>query len=135
MEKEKKSKMPPIYGYLVCLVAVITFLFCIASLVNAIMDMSDPMHADSYRPAGSENLASYDLYKLDVMKSLSDKEGAYIPDEVTLKAMYEAAKDEKLNKVNHRSMNSIMVSGILIVISIVLFITHWMWMRRLRKRE
>ena len=123
-----------IYGYLVCLVAVITFLITVTILVNSVMDLSDPLHAQSYTPAGSPSLASFENYKVDILKS-GEKEQTFVPDDATLKAMFEAAKDDKIQGVKHRANRSIIVSGILIIISIVLFITHWMWVRRLGKSE
>ena len=127
---EKKSKMPMIYGYLVLLVAVITFIICVATLVNAILDLGDPLYAANRynRPS----LASFENYKMDVMKS-SDKEVTYAPEDATLKAMFEAEKNDAIKKVKHSSTRSMYVSVILIIISIVLFITHFMWIRRMGK--
>jgi len=39
---ERKEKASLVYGYAVCIVAVITFIICIAGMVNAILDMGDP---------------------------------------------------------------------------------------------
>lgn len=41
---EKSNRMAQIYGYSVCLVAVITFIICVANIIPAIMDLSDPIH-------------------------------------------------------------------------------------------
>lgn len=123
-----------IYGYLVCLVAVITFLITVTILVNSLMDLGDPLHAETYTPAGTPSLASFENYKVDILKS-GEKEQNFIPDDATLKSMYEAARSDKIQGVKHRAHRSIIVSGILIVISVVLFITHWIWVRRLGKSE
>jgi len=128
---EKKSKAPMIYGYAVCLVAVITFIICIAGLMNAVMNLSDPLHAErDYNK--SPSLASFENYKMDILTS-SEKEQTFTPDDQTLLAMYEAAKSDKIQSVKHRAMRDIMVNGILIIMCVVLFLTHWLWMRRLNK--
>ena len=128
---EKKSKAPMIYGYGVCLVAVITFIICIAGLMNAVMNLSDPLHAErDYNK--SPSLASFENYKMDILTS-SEKEQIFTPDDQTLLAMYEAAKSDKIQSVKHRAMRDIMVNGLLIIICVVLFLTHWLWMRRLNK--
>lgn len=50
------------------------------------------------------------------------KEGqAYFPTEQELKSAYEAAKEEKINRVLHNTMTAIVVKSILIFISIILF--------------
>ena len=102
--------------------------------INAIIDLGDPMHA-GYTRENSPSLASYENYKMDMMKS-SQKSGDvsnanYVPDDQTLRAMYESAKTEKIQKEKHDANRTIIVSGILLAICIILFTTHWKWMRKL----
>ncbi len=135
---EKPQKMAQVYGYLVCLTAVITFLICASSLIYAILDLGDPLHA-GFTPGGTPSLASYDNYKMDILRS-APKEGdaaksSYLPDEQTLRAMFEAAKDDKIQRVRHESNRAIIIDSILILICVVLFVTHWRWMRKLAKVE
>ena len=135
---EKPHRMAQIYGYTVCLVAVIAFLICVANIIPATMDLSDPMHAgSSYVPPGTPSLASFDNYKMDILKSSSKENGQaalnYIPDDKTLKSMYDAAVSDKILSANHSSMRTIVVSGLIIAICIVLFTVHWIWMRKLSK--
>ena len=128
---EKKSKVPAVYGYAVCLVAVITFLISVAALVNAMIDISDPLHAER-NYSKSPSLASFENYKMDLLTS-SEKENSFVPDDETLKAMYESAKNDKILSVKHRTIRTIYVNGFLITICLVLFITHWRWMRKQAK--
>ena len=135
---EKPHRMAQIYGYTVCLVAVITFIICISNIIPSIMDLSDPLHAGaSFQFTGTPSLASYENYKMDILKSAKSDDQKigtnYIPDDKTLRSMYEAAKADRINQNNHSSIRTIVVSGLIILISIVLFITHWLWMRRLSK--
>lgn len=130
--------MAQVYGYIVCLVAVITFLICLANLIPAVMDLGDPMHAGSiFVPAGTPSLASFENYKMDILKS-NGKEGesttpGYTPDDQTLRAMYQAAVEERMATARHNTNRTIMVSGLILVISVILFAVHWIWMRRLAK--
>lgn len=134
---EKHSKAIQVYGYTVCVIAVITFLISISSAFNAIMDLTDPFHAGSLYNSKSQQLASFDIYKLETVKSLKGGEGAsmaaYLPDDATLRSMYETARQEWLSTVRHQSVKSLTVSGIIVLVSIILFTTHWFWMRRLSK--
>jgi hypothetical protein len=133
MEKSQKIGAQ-IYGYTVCLVAVITFLISITTLVNAVIDLSDPLHA-GWTPPGTPSLASFENYKMDVLKSSQqgdDKStSTYVPDDETLRGMYEAAKADKIQLSKHQSHRSIIIDSLLIVICLVLFITHWRWMKKL----
>lgn len=126
---EKQNKIQMIYGYAVCLVAVITLLITVTGFVNALIDLGDPLHAErDFQKTPS--LASYDNYKMDILTT-SEKELAYVPDDQTLRAMYESAKAEKIQSVIHRTHRDLIVNGLLIVLCIVLFIAHWRWMRKI----
>ena len=135
---EKPHRMAQIYGYIVCLVAVITFIICVSTIIPSIMDLGDPMHAGGFFVSpGTPSLASFDNYKMDILKSAKpddQKTGInYLPDDKTLHSMYEAARTDRISQANHSSIRSIVVNSLIILISIVLFITHWLWMRRLSK--
>lgn len=103
---EKSHRIAQIYGYLVCLVAVITFLISISQLVNSLIDLGDPIHA-GWTSESAPSLASYENYKIDILKSTGkqgESSGAvYIPDDQTLKIMYQAARDNKIQLEKHRA--------------------------------
>ena len=134
----KPHQMAQVYGYLVCLVSVITFLICVTTMINAIIDMGDPLHA-GYTSDKAPSLASYENYKMDMLKNAQgggeSSKANYTPDDQTLRAMYEAAKNEKIQKEKHDANRTIIVDSILIVICITLFGTHWRWMRKLGRAE
>lgn len=135
---ENPHKMAKIYGYLVCLVAVITLLICVSTLIYAIIDLGNPLLAGWVQP-GTPSLASYENYKMDILKSMPKQDDAtknsYMPDDQTLRGMYEAAKQDKIQRSLHEANRTIVVDTILIVICIVLFFTHWRWMQKLPKVE
>ncbi len=137
MEKSKKIG-PQIYGYSVCLVCVITFLISITALVNAIISLTDPLHS-GYTPPGSPSLASYENYKMDILKSAAKPDESskttYTPDEQTIRSMFESAKAEKIQTVRHEANGNLIVSSLVIFICIILFITHWRWMRKMALAE
>ena len=131
--------MAQIYGYAVCLVTVITFLISIAALVGAIFDLSDPLHASNFAFREGPSLASFENYKMDVLKSPPKGDGgsapAYVPDDQTLHAMYDAAKNDRIQSVRLGARRTITVDSLLIIMCIVLFTTHWSWLRRLARKE
>lgn len=129
---EKKHIVAHIYGYAVCLITVIILFISMTNLTNAIIDSGDPLHVVSYGREKMPSLASFENYKMDILKS-PEKESAYVPDDQTLRAMYEASKANKIQSVQHRTRRSIIVNSILIVLCVVFFSTHWIWMRKLAK--
>jgi hypothetical protein len=135
MEKSQKVGAQ-IYGYTVCVVTVIAFLISVTTLVNAIIDLQDPIHGGMWFNQ-SPSLASFDNYKMDILKSLQKEDesskASYVPDDQTLRAMYEAARNDRIQSVKHQSNKSIIVGSILILICLILFVIHWRWMRKLNK--
>lgn len=135
---EKSQKIVQIYGYTVCLVALITFLIATSTLVNSVMDKSDPIHV-GYTPPGTPSLASYDNYKMDILKNLPKEnepsKPSIQPDEKTLNSMYLAAREDKIKSSLHIINKNIMVSSSMIAISVLMFISHWVWMRKILKKE
>ena len=133
MEKDKTQKIQMIYGYAMCIVAVITFLICATSVVSSLMDLTDPINA--YRTYGkdSPSLASFDNYKVDIIKSLDSGHNLELDDE-TLKSMYEAAKQDAISKVKHDAYRSVFVNGLIIIITVLLFLFFWMWLRKLARK-
>ncbi|HRY33032.1 MAG TPA: hypothetical protein P5531_08715 [Bacteroidales bacterium] len=128
---EKQNKIPMLYGYAVCLTAVITLIIAVASLVNSLIDRQAPLYAErDYQKTAS--LASFENYKADILKT-GDKENTLTLDDATLRSMFEAARTEKIQSVLHRSNRTIITNGILIVICLALFFTHWSWMGKIRK--
>jgi len=132
MEKSNKTGAQ-IYGYTICLVSVITFLISVTTLVNAIIDLGDPIQAGWTQP-GSPSLASFENYKMDLLKASKqgDDKATYLPNDSTFRAMYLAAKDDKIKSIQHQSYRYMMIDSFLIVICLLLFITHWIWMKKLR---
>ena len=130
MEKEKSNKIQMVYGYSVCLVAVIAFLISITTLVSSVMDLSDPINSYRNFSGKAASLASYENYKMDIIKSIDPARDIDL-DDTTLHAMYDAAYQDAISKVKHNAFRSVIVSSLVLLICIVLFVTHWMWMRRL----
>jgi hypothetical protein len=126
---EKKNKAAQIYGYVVCVVAVITFIIAIAALSSSLIDLGDPLHSQYQNKT---NLASFENYKVEAMKDIK-QDAAYIPDDVTLKSMYEAERDSVIAQAKHHTKRNIMTNVILVIVSVLLFIVHWRWMNRLNR--
>ncbi len=135
---EKPHRISEIYAYTVCVVAIITVLICVPILVSALLDLGDPMHS-GWTPPGAPSLVSFDNYKADILKStpkdVEAVKAVYVPDDQTLHAMYEAAKNDKIQGVRHDSNRQITIASLLILLCIGLFGTHWRWARKLAKAE
>lgn len=121
---EKKRNIIQVYAIIVNVVAVITFIIAITSFISAVIDRSDPL----YGGYSQVDLSSFEKYKMDVLKSTT-KDDAYIPNDEAIRDMYDAAKADKINTVLHQSFRTMVVSGVVIAIAIILFGSHW-WIAR-----
>ena len=122
---EKKRKPIQIYAMLVNVVAIIAFLIAGTSVVASLIDRGNPIYAGY----SQVDLSSFDKYKMDVLQSTT-KEAAYIPTDEEISNMFEAAKQDKVNQVMHRTYRDIIVSVITIIVSVLLFGSHWWLMKK-----
>ena len=127
---EKKKNIIKVYAIIVNVVAIITFIIAATSLISAVIDRSDPLYA-GYTQA---DLSSFEKYKMDVLKS-TQKDDAYIPTDEQIKDMFEAAKTDRINKVQHQSFRTIVVSSVIIGVCIILFGFHWWIIRKYDRNE
>lgn len=125
-----------IYGYAVCLVAIIVLIFSSITLVNSLLDRQDLIRS-GWTPAGSPSLASFENYKMDMLEKLQSSDSSFrarfMPDDADLKKMYEAAKEDKMLTNKHNNNKNLTIGLVLVIISMVLFITHWRWARKLTR--
>ena len=49
--------------------------------------------------------------------------------------MYEAAKDDKIQTVRFQARSTITVDLLLICVCVAMFTVHWIWLRKLGKKE
>jgi flagellar biogenesis protein FliO len=123
---EKKRNIIQVYAIIVNVVAIITFIIALANLVSAMIDRDNPLYTSSYNDS---DLSSFEKYKLDVLNS-TEKDAVYIPDDAAILKMYEDAKIQKINKVEHQSYRTIMVSSLVIAFCVILFLFHWWLIRK-----
>jgi hypothetical protein len=125
---EKKRNIIQVYAIIVNVVAVITFIIATTGFITAVINRADPLYAGY----SQIDLSSFEKYKMDVLKATT-KEAAYIPTDEEIRAMFDAAKTDKISKVLHNSFREMVVSGVIMAIAIILFGFHW-WIARKYER-
>ncbi len=134
------SRIAQVYGYAVCFITVIVILISIKSVVDAVIDLSDPIRADAgaYGRSG-RSLSSFEIYKLDARRDsrapLASGPGpakiqpADSLSDTDLRKLYDAEREQAIGFVKFRAVRTLIGSGLLIVVAIVLFLVHWRWLR------
>jgi len=135
---ERTNRIAQIYGYAVCLVAIITILISITQIVNAAFNLSSPLRAEGYGRGGP--LTSYTAYRREQLQRANAPErtraGPLVrdsigtPTEAEIRQAFEDERLEQIGNVRFRAMRTLVTSTLLIIIASGLFFMHWRWLRR-----
>jgi len=137
------SRIAQAYGYAVCFIAVIVILISIKSVVNAAIDLSDPIRAENggYGRMGRP-LSNFEIYKLEARREPNPRGTVPMPvgatqtvqadslSDADLRKMYDAEREQVIGNVKFRSIRTLVGSLLLIVVAAVLFVIHWRWLRQ-----
>ncbi|HKT09944.1 MAG TPA: hypothetical protein VJR24_18730 [Gemmatimonadaceae bacterium] len=129
---EKPNRMAQFYGYSVCLLAIIVGLVTISSLLGTTFDRAHPLESGSMF---GESLSSFDAFKAERAQrnEMEMRAGMARPDTVpdaALHSEYDGLVKQRLASVRYESEKSLVTSGLMLIVSIVLFGVHWRWLRR-----
>ncbi len=139
----KGNVMAQVYGYIVCLVTVLVFLFSLPGLVKAIINISD---IDYARGAPRVLTETYEKWKFDFINDryeddydkylcrISDKEKPEeivgIPAEAELMKIFESEKTNSRRYFKVRLIQDLIENILLVFVSLALFLFHWKWLRK-----
>lgn len=133
---ERSDRVPQLYGYSVCLIAIVVMLVNVTSLVNTAFTLSDPLASRGEFGWGSPVLTSFEAFKatadrLQVMTApptgtVSTTEKL---SEAELRARYEALRADQLIRTKFEARRQITTSILLLLLATGLFLWHWRWVR------
>jgi hypothetical protein len=123
------------YGYIVCLVTVLVFLFNLPNLVKAIINISD---IDYARGAPSVLTESYEKWKFDFLKTYfrdyGDKDMSKIvkvPEKAELMEIFKSEKTAARRSFKVELIQDLIKDILLVFVSLALFLFHWKWLRKI----
>ncbi|HTO72822.1 MAG TPA: hypothetical protein VMJ30_03335 [Gemmatimonadales bacterium] len=130
---EKPNRVAQLYGYTVCLIALILGLMSVSGLMDAAFERANPLQGGDY-PFGA-SLTSFDAFKArhGDADPFERRENA-APDtasEATLRIRFDALVAERLARVQYQTSRELVTKTILLLLSLGLFAFHWRWVRRL----
>ena len=134
-DMDRPNRVAQLYGYTVCLIAVIVFLISANSLVDNMFDLANPLasQAAQFGPGGS--VTSFEAYRAtaDRDRPVAGPPGAVAAhdtiSESELRSRYEALRADRLASVRFQASRDLTTSALLLVLAIILFVTHWRWLR------
>lgn len=136
------SRVAQIYGYAVCLIAVITLLFAGSRFVDAAFDRASPLRSSDYRYGPWDaSLTSFEAFRATYSRG-RDFPARPVPadapadpapgDTLTtaeLRERYDALRAERIDRVEFGATRTLVKNGLLVLLAVGLFATHWLWVR------
>jgi hypothetical protein len=119
------TRIAQIYGYAVCLVAVIVFVANIGDFTSNVIALGDPLHAEP-RFSGRDNssLSSYETYRIDQeetveRQSRNQASGEHItlPSDSALRARYSALRSASEGDARAAIRRELAQSAVLLAVS------------------
>lgn len=136
---ERPERVPQLYGYTACLVGLLWALSSAVSLVNHLLERSDPaLAATSGFPSFDEpSVTSFEAFRatLDRARRFAGPDAAKaspadsVP-EAELRRRYEALRSDHIHQAEYRTRNAIVESLLGVILGAGLFLFHWRWLRR-----
>lgn len=145
------NRIAQTYGYAVCLITVIVMLISIKQVVNALIDLSDPIRAEGggYGRMGRP-LSNFEVYKMAARREPDPRRPTTVPappetvptrpatsrpaaDTLTdaeLRGMYDAEREDVIASARFRAKRSLVGSLLLIILAGALFTFHWRWLKK-----
>jgi hypothetical protein len=137
------SRIPQAYGYAVCLITVIVMLIGIKQVVDAAIDLSDPIRAEGSRMG--RTLTNFEVYKVENKRQAIERTGGgptpasvvppksatdSVASDAELRRLYDAERETAIGNAKFRATRSLVGNLLLIILAGVLFGIHWRWLKR-----
>jgi hypothetical protein len=127
---EKSGRVAQIYGYAVCLVAIIFFLAKLSDVVGGVVALSSS--SEMYL---SRDLRSFEQYRVNYDQARWRNAPPGMPADttsaVTLRVRYDADRAASIANGRYNSRRSLLTDGAVFCASLLIFAVHWIWLRRM----
>jgi hypothetical protein len=134
-DMERPSRVAQLYGYTVCLIAVVVLLTSTNSLLENALALTNPLQARESDYGMEPSVSSFEGYRatVDRERQLRSAPGApvvadSVPDAV-LRARYEVLRTDRIQRVRFQAQRAIATSALSLVLAVALFVIHWRWLR------
>lgn len=131
---DKPSRVRQWYGYMVCLVAVVSGLIFLAGALSQAFDLSDPLSAEG---RSDQSLRSFESYQATQgrMATPDERQVKDTASEATLRARFNILRTDRIAQRTFQARKGLITGLVMLLASVTLFVTHWRWLRRLPEPE
>lgn len=133
---EHPQRVPQLYGYTACLIALIVGLASLKSLADSALTLADPTYSGSAPWANwaEPSVTSFEAFRVTYERAREMRAGPEqarpdpIPD-AELQRRYEALRAARIERNRVAAKRSLVISMFTLAIAIALFVLHWRWLR------
>ena len=134
------NRIAHIYGYAVCLTAIIVMFFAVRQIINASINLSNPLRADmgGYSRMGLP-LTDFELYKVEARRrprfpmypgaAPQAVQPAYTA-EAELRKQYDAERTAAIDSGRFQATRSLVANLLLLIFAVIVFGLHWRWLKQ-----
>lgn len=138
---ERPERVPQLYGYSVCLVAVVVMLTSLSTLVNRAFSLSDPLLGAPPEMSWAEpSVTSFEAYRATLERAERFNPGGEArPREVVpepeLRRRYEGLRADRVTRASFTARRELTSSAVMLLVAAGLFWLHWRWVRSPERRR
>ena len=131
---ERPERVPQLYGYTACLIALVWGLTSLVSVVDDALTLSAP-EMRGYNEYGMEpSVTSFEAFRVsyDRSRMMGREPGAALDSvpEPELRRRYEGLRADRIARGTATARREIITGVLSLAICVVLFLFHWRWLRR-----
>lgn len=132
---ERPERVPQLYGYTVCLIALIWALVSAVSLVDDSLSLSAPeLRGTSEFNWGEPSVTSFEAFRATYDRArrmgIPDAQRLDTVPEPELRRRYEGLREDRIRRGRYEARREIITDALSLVIAAALFAFHWRWLRR-----
>lgn len=137
-DMERSDRVPQLYGYSVCLIAIVVMLVNFSSIVNRSFTLGDPLAGNGMYGWGGAVLTSFEAYKATVNRAdgpfaaTAAASNTPKPTDAELRAQYDALRADQIARGRLEARRDMTNSILMLLVAAALFVWHWRWVRRER---
>ena len=133
---ENPQRVPQLYGYTACLIALIIGLTSLKSLVESSLTLSDPTYSSDapWSNFGEPSVTSFEAFRATYDRAREMRMGPDQPKpepvpEAELQRRYEALRADRIDRNRVAAKRSLVISTFSLLLAIGIFVVHWRWLR------
>ena len=134
---ERPERVPQLYGYTVCLIALVAGVVSLLSVVESGLALANPAYHNESPWSGwnEPSVASFEAFRAtyDRPRELRAEPGTPPPErptEAELRRRYEGLRADRVQRVRIAAQRSLITSSLTLLLAVAGFAWHWRWLRR-----